>query len=155
MAFFNTVYNAGIKDDSWYGMAEAAANVLRAPRRWLIADLGLNFKIYTVNIHGVIDSIRTNACQGIKKIIRVIVSLVLVIPGEFLAASFMAAAYLSPEIRLKHTATVRKLTDLESSELTKMIQERQRLEKERQGEPVTCWLATVICLSCTVLCCKS
>lgn len=156
MGFFNTVHNVGFKDNSAFGWAERIANVCRAPRRWLAADLGIGSKEYSVTL--VKDELKlgeneTFRSQRLRKVVRLIVGVILSIPGEMIASSLMAAAFFSPEIRFKHKFSTYKMDDQDYEKMKQMINERQKLAKERQGcEPFSCSLVTIICLLCCLVC---
>lgn len=159
MAFFNTVHYVGIKDSSIFGKFEQAANVCRAPRRWLAADLGLvsGSKVYTVgliNVNLFLQTNETSESQGIKRVVRLIISLFLSIPGEILGLTLMSAAYLSREIRLKHAISQRKLSPVELTELKTVLEQRHQLSKERQGRDED-GCATLLCCLCLTLICSA
>ncbi len=155
MGFFNSVsYAPSILDDSWYSQAEALADVCRGPRRWLAGELwngGEKYQITEVSTENIdIEEVLTIQSQGIQKVLRVVIGLLLSIPGEAVAAFFMAFAFTNEEIRLKHKVTVRELSADEKQKLTDLIEERQKLARERQGEPITC---SILCSICCLLCC--
>ncbi len=145
-------YAQDLQDNSIYGKAEAAADVCRAPRRWIAMELGfsrMELRFFIAN-----DLLKKSLkpvpeAEGLKRVVRLIVSLALFIPGEIVGSVLMASACLSKEIRLKHTYSVRPLTTCDKDKLKMLIQERVRLQKERQGcEPISCMLLTVVCLLC-------
>lgn len=157
MGFFSNVqYGPKIASNGWLNLAEEAANVCRAPRRWLSADL-LGAQKHWVVMGCSKDQLEKqemapDVSQGIRKVIRVVLSLFLALPGELAGAFFMAIAYINPEIRLKHQAAVRDLTVEERQKLADFIQARQKLAEERQGcDPITCLLCSICCMMCSLV----
>lgn len=158
MGIFNTVqYYSEIQDDGWSSYAESAANVCRAPGRWLAAEFWGGGKSYVVTRSDKIDNCfnvneaKLAQSEGWRKVARIVMGLALSIPGEILAIPLMGFAFTSEEIKLKHKVTVTQLTQEESARLASLIDERQKLAKERQGcEPISCCLLFSICY---LLCC--
>jgi hypothetical protein len=159
MGFFSTVYyGQGLEDNSCCSYAETIADVCRAPSRWVASDLFGTEKTYMIisyNENEVEVLVPNNNTEGWRKVLRVIVGLIFSIPGALMAVPFMALAYASEEIRLKHRVVANELTPEETKRLKELIDERQRLAKERQGcEPVSCLLFSICCLLCCMVCCR-
>ncbi len=159
--FLNTIqYAPEFKDESWLSQFEVAADVCRAPTRWIAAEFWNGGKQYFVTrLDGQqnlsVQEIETKVTQGFQKVARIFIGIILFIPGQILAVPLMSIAYVSDEIRLKHKISVRELSDSEKQELDGLIQKRQELAKERQGcEPVTCILFSICCLLCCLVCRK-
>jgi hypothetical protein len=145
-------YAQDLQDNSIFGKAEAAADVCRAPRRWIAMELGFSRKTpkFYIEQNSINKSlIAAPKAKGLKRVVRLIMGLALFIPGEIVGSALMASAYLCKEIRLKHDFSVRPLSSRDNAKLKELIQERTRLQKERQGcEPISCMLLTVVCLLC-------
>lgn len=171
--FFSTVqYASGLESDSWLSKFENAADVCRSPSRWFAGELWgggkkYEFKILMLQTVGgaelspsarsmiCLSAIKTKAAQGMQKVLRIIVGLLLSLPGQIAAIPLMAIAYVSQEIRLKHKAVVRPLSPEETQKLKELIAERQKLAKERQGcEAISCLLLSICCLLCCLVCKK-
>lgn len=161
MHFFTHVeYSPELRDNGWFSQAEKFASICRGPSRWLAGELwsgGKKFEIKNVNENNIeLEDISPKASHGIQKVLRIVIGFFLSIPGELLALPFMALAFVSEEIRLKHTVTCRELSKEEKLRLNELIEERQKLAKERQGEPITCSiLCSICCLLCCLVCAKS
>lgn len=131
--FFDKVYFSSENLDSgWLSKFEAAADVCRAPSRWVANELwngGIVYKIY-IQLGDFVDIYKENQPQseGIKKVIRVVVGLILAIPGQLLALPLMGIAFFSEEIRLKHKLAVVDLSDEEFDKLERLIEERKILD---------------------------
>lgn len=171
---FNTVqYHPALKDDSWIGKLEAAADVCRGPSRWVAAEFfgwgktyivgymlppkaGEDEKVENVLNFGVQEEEDLPVVTGMQKAMRIALGIILSVPGQILAVPLTAIIYCcSEEIRLKHTIAVRKLSDEEQQKLAELIMKRQELAKERQGcEPISCALWTICSLLCYLVCCK-
>jgi hypothetical protein len=162
VGFFNTVqYDLNVEDDSFISQLEAVADVCRAPSRWVAAEFWEGGKTYSIKnvkeeeVDLACNDTPSKSTQGMQKAIRVFAGAILSLPGQALALAFMAAAYTNEEIRLKHTMSVRTLSDEEKEKLADLIQKRQELAKERQGcEPVSCLLFSICCLLCCLVCQK-
>lgn len=160
-AFFSTVqYEQELADDSWLSKFESAADVCRAPSRWVAHECWGEGKKYIVTYHSdptefVNHEIDQKTSSGIQKVLRIVIGLILSVPGQIVAIPLMAIAYCSEETRLKHKTTVVKLTDEEKGKLAELIQKRQILARERQGcEPfsIVCLLCSICCLLCCLVC---
>lgn len=158
-AFFNTAqYESGVEDDTWLSKFEAAADVCRAPSRWLAGELWSGGKTYEVTrrFHPVdfeAEEVDQNDSEGFQKVMRIVMGLIFSLPGQIAAIPLMAIAYCSEEIRLKHKVTVVELSDEEKKKLADLISEREKLTAERQGcEPVSCILLTICYLLCHLAC---
>lgn len=166
MGFFKTVqYAQELEDDSWLSKFEAAADVCRAPYRWLESEWNSeNGKKYLMTCYDAqgllsdelhVKEVGSKITQGIQKVMRVVAGLLFSLPGQIVAIPLMAVAYSSEEIRLKHKIAVRNLSDDEKQKLEELIDKRQELAKERQGcEPVSCLLFSICCLLCYLVCKK-
>lgn len=169
--FFNTVqYDSDLQDDSVFSRLEAAADVCRAPSRWVATEIWSGGKTYTIHHIKEDDEIQqdgenqnlnceatdSKSMQGIQKVVRILAGLILSLPGQVLALALMGAAFIgSEEIRLKHKMSVRTLSEEERQKVEELIQKRQELAKERQGcEPVSCILCSICCLLCCLVCQK-
>lgn len=160
---FNTVqYDSDIKDESFFSKLEAAADVCRAPSRWVASEIWGGGKTHMIshinqddeNQDLVCEEIDSKSMQGMHKVIRIVVGLILSLPGQALALPLTGAAIIgSEEIWLKHTMSVRTLSDEEQQKLEELIQKRQELAKDRQGcEPISCLLCSICCLLCCLVC---
>jgi hypothetical protein len=171
MDFFNTLgngffhhvqYAKEFKDDSWSSQLEDAAQVCRAPSRW-VAELwgeGKKYKVTFYDADTLTDDIhlievQPKVSEGIQKVIRTVLGILFAVPGQIAALPLMGLAYLNEEIRLKHQVAVRTMTDEDNKKLAEMIQKRLELAKERQGcEPISCLLFSICCLLCCLMCSK-
>lgn len=164
MGFFSTVeYSQTMQDNGWFSKAETAADILRAPSRWVAAEVwggGKRFKVFEkqelLHIHKDLTckEFPEELAQGIRKIARIFIGGILSLFGQILAIPCMSLAFLSSEIRLKHKFASRELTAEERTQLRKMIDERMKLAKERQGcEPISCLLCSICLLMCSMVCC--
>jgi hypothetical protein len=154
--FFSTVeYAPNLADNSWCSKAEKVADVCRAPGNW-VAELWAGGKKHEITVVSKDEgraTIKDNKSEGLRKVIRVIVGLVLSIPGQLLAVPFMGIAFISDEIRLKHTVAHRNLNAAEMEKLAELIAKRQELAKSKQGcEPISCFLFSIVCLLCCICC---
>ncbi|MBA3722579.1 MAG: hypothetical protein H0W88_09285 [Parachlamydiaceae bacterium] len=150
MSFFNTVrYSPELVDNSFFSKCDAAADVTSAPMRWLATDLFGGIKTYTVSKKLIVSGFNVKeedvkAAGIFQRIIRFPLSLLLSLPSVILTAAIRGVAYINPEIRLKHKISSVALSEDESKELSKLIKNRQKLEK--QGcEPVSCSILSSIC----------
>lgn len=155
--FFSTVqYGPSLKDDSWTSYAEAAADFCRAPGRWVAAELwdGGKKKVITALDQNRVDvEEKTPEATGFKRAVRFIIGIATCVFGNLLALPLMAFAYLNEEIRLKHQAVHMKTSPETLKRLNELVEERQRLAKERQGcEPISCLLVSICCLLCCLVC---
>lgn len=154
-------YDPEYKDNSWYSLAEEAADICRAPCQWVESELRSGGKKYVLtksddNLFKA-EEVETNCTRGIQKVLRIVIGSLLSLPGKALAVPLMAYAFSSEEIRLKHQIVCRELTSEEQKKLIDLIEERQRLAKERQGcDPIIspCILASICCMLCCIICCK-
>jgi hypothetical protein len=154
MALFNNVqYAPGLKDDTWFGLAEEAAHVCKAPARWLEGELFGANKKYVIKPcdDGSYrkEEVVVSSSDGIRKVCRLGVGILFSSFGDALAVPFILFALNSQEIRLKH----RQLSEDEQKQLTELIDKRLTLAKERQGcEPISCLLLSICCLLCCLVC---
>lgn len=153
--FFNKVYYVDeIKDNGWLSQFETAADICRAPSRWVATELWNGSKVYEMDLdfHEPRNESQT---EGIRKVIRVVLGLILAIPGQLLAIPLMGIAFLSEEIRLKHKVMVVELSKEEADKLQELITQRVNLAKEKQGcEPISCLLVSICLLLCCLVCKK-
>lgn len=159
MGFFNTVtYNKGIQDNSWYAKAESLADACRAPAKWVAAEVWGGGKTYKVTSYtdGNIEckTKKTALSEGLcGKVARVFAGAILAVPGFLLSIPLMSAAYLSEEIRLKHSFSVNKLSPEQKDRLAELIDKRLELADEKQGcEPISCMLVSIVCMLCCIVC---
>jgi hypothetical protein len=158
--FFNRVeYNdKEMQNDNWFSKAEKAAQILRAPSHWLAAEVwyATTYMIYpNVNTSTFDKFERDDNVVGVmRKIIRVVVGIILSIPGQILALPLMAIAYRDEEIRLKRKVSVQSLSEEEANRLGELLEARQKLEEEKKGEPITCSILYSICYMLCCLVCK-
>ena len=107
------------------------------------------------------DEIHRPKDDCLKRTIRVIIGVVVCLFGNLLAIPLMASAYSNEEIRLKHKLAIQNLKNIslkraETDQFQKLIEERQRLVKERQGcEPMSCILLSICCMLCILVCRQS
>jgi len=158
MGFFSTVnYVSAWKDNSWLSKFEDAANVCRAPSRWIASELTPQYsKVYEVSIiHGLLSqqSEPTKAVTGALRVARAVLGVLFSIPGQIVAIPLMAVAFCSQEIRFKHKYAAKQLSDLDEMYLKNWITERKKLADEKKGcEAVTCFLCSM-CTIVSLLCC--
>ena len=138
MNFFSTVlYSPELIDNSWTSYAEAAADLCRAPGRWVAAQLwegGKKVVITSTWKDDVIFEEKSSESEGFNRIVRCIAGIALCLFGSLLAVPFMAVAYLNEEISLKHRLIYQKLNALKVApadyeRLNELVEERQRLAK--------------------------
>lgn len=159
---YSTVeYAPELVDDSWTSYAEAAADVCRAPGRWVAAELwggGKKVVITSTWNDEVYFDEKSSDAESFKRVVRFVAGLALSVFGNLLAIPFMAVAYLNEEIRLKHRVVYQMQNDLkvapeDYARLNELVEERQRLAKERQGcEPISCLLLSICCMLCYLVC---
>lgn len=157
MGFFSTVtYNQAIQDSSWTAKAESWADTCRAPAKWVAAEIwggGKTYRVYQSSEGLSIYPRSTSVSESLLgSITRVFVGAILAVPGFLVSIPMMSTAFLSEEIRLKHTWSARNLTDEEKVRLQTLINERTSVEKEKQGEIITCMLCSIVCMLCCLVC---
>lgn len=147
------------EDNSWSGKAESWANTCQKPARWIANQLWHGGRSYCVILeeNDEVEKVfrkKVNPVTGFQKVVRSVAGLALCIPGLIASIPLMGFAYVaSPEIRLKHRFAVLGLTDEDKNKLNQMIADRQKLaDEEEECEPVTCFLGTIVCLLCYVVC---
>lgn len=162
MGFFNTVNysndpsNRIPQDNSWYAKAESLADACRAPGRWVAAEVWDGGVTYSVGgFMGVnAKSEYTPLADGcIEKMVRVALGVLLAIPGFLLSIPLMSLAFLSEEIRLKHSVSVRDLMGEEGSRFITLINKRQALAEEKKAHDGE--LEGRCCIIYLLLCCPS
>ena len=89
MHFFSTVqYSPELIDNSWTGYAESAADVCRAPGRWIAAELwdeGKQVVITSTWNDDVIFEEKSSKAEGLIRIVRFIAGIALCVFGNLLA----------------------------------------------------------------------
>lgn len=136
IGFFNFVKYDSTQirpDDSIYGIFESVADCYRAPSRWVFTELWGGTKKYKITLNPTREnplSCQENyipSLKGFQKVVRIIVGLVFGLFGQMLAFSFMAVAFISEEVRLKHKFSVSPLSKHEAEKLNGFISERQKI----------------------------
>ncbi|MGA8164691.1 MAG: hypothetical protein WB791_06660 [Waddliaceae bacterium] len=163
MSFFSTVHYAPLlQDKGWVAKAEAAADVCRAPARWICSEFQVLDKgrvyYYIENLDSSItaEERESKPTKGMRKAMRIMAGILLSIPGQLLGSALMGIAFTSKEIRLKHQTVSTLSTKEKKEELQRFVDERRRVANEQQGcDSISCSLCTIICLLCYIACCAN
>jgi hypothetical protein len=122
--------------------------VCRAPSRWVAGHIWGGGKFYrVVNEDFCLVRLAFKQESSLsKKIMRVVIGVLLSLPGQIISVPLMLLAYTSKEIRLKHQFALMNLTDQQKDELHPLIHARQPLEKQRcEGVSVRFAQLSVFC----------
>jgi hypothetical protein len=161
MGFLNSVqYEKGLPEmNSICGYLEKAADFCRKPGMWFASEVwdgGKKIEIIqdTEELDLAVKKTSNRSNNPLLKVVRIIVGIVLGIPGAIVGGILMALAYISEEVRLKHKVSNLKeeMSPEDHEKLMDFMKSRQQREKSGNAAADGCCAAFIVALSCLSCC---